>query len=467
MPQEVSLQLEAPTSLNSSRPTVLIVDDDAAILKLLQNFYSQKGYLPTTANSAEEALTKTFNKDYSFDLIVCDLLLPHKNGIEIMREIKALHPKVPVIMITASQSIESAVLALKKGAFDYITKPLNLSELEVVSQRALQHLLLEKNYAELRLLTQAPREGLLLGNSSKMRELRALVDRVAHSSASILISGESGSGKEMVARALHSKSGREEKPFVPVNCSAIPLTLLEAELFGYKKGAFTGAIENRVGLFEEAQGGTIFLDEIGDMPMALQTKLLRVLQEKKIKKIGSNEYKNIDVRIIAATHRDLKTSVRKGEFREDLYYRLNVIPIHVPPLRDRKEDIPLLAYHFLKKFNLLNEKNIQGLSKEAITKLMRLKWGGNVRELENTIERAVVFSSNAFISENEITTEGSLEIDEKVSHLFEELMPLRELERLYINYVLDKTGGRKDEAAEILGINRKTLYRKERDSKVR
>lgn len=467
MPQEVTLQLEAPMSLDSTKPTVLIVDDDTTIVQLLQKFYSEKGYLPTTATSSEEALTKTFNKDRPFELVVCDLHLPHKSGMEVMREIKALHPKIPIIMITASQSIENAVSALKKGAFDYITKPLNLTELEIVSQRALQHLKLEKNYAELKLLTQTPREGVLLGNSQKMRELRSIVDRVGKSSANILISGESGSGKEMVARALHAKSGREEKPFVPVNCSAIPLNLLEAELFGYKKGAFTGAIETRIGLFEEAQGGTIFLDEIGDMPMALQTKLLRVLQEKKVKKIGSNDYKSIDVRIIAATHRDLKSAVRKNEFREDLYYRLNVIPIQVPPLRERKEDIPLLTYHFLKKFNLLNEKNIQGLSKEAMAKLRRFKWGGNVRELENTIERAVVLSSGPYIVEEDITTEGSLEIDGKVSLLFEELMPLRDLEKLYINYVLDKTGGRKDEASEVLGINRKTLYRKERDFKLK
>lgn len=448
---------------NKDRPTVLIVDDDEALLRLVERFYFEKGYQTSTALTAEGAIELIFNEEQDFDLVVCDLHLPTKSGMDLMLELKAVNKEIPVILITASQSIESAVKALKKGAFDYITKPLNFNELEVVSHRAIKHHLLERDFKQLKEVVQAPKVGLLLGSGSKIRELQMLIDRVANSSANILISGESGSGKEMVARAIHSKSSRRNGHFVPVNCSAIPLSLLEAELFGHKKGAFTGAFESRVGLFEEANGGTLFLDEIGDMPKALQTKILRVLQERKIKRVGENEYKSVDVRIIAATNKELKSAVRKGEFREDLYYRLNVIPIAVPPLRERREDIPILAHYFLKKFNLLNDKNLLGFDREALMKLRRLKWGGNVRELENTIERAVVLSTGPWIKESDISVEGSLEMNERTSDLFSELLTLRELEQQYINYVLERTNGKKDEAAEILGVNRKTLYRKEKE----
>lgn len=448
---------------STAPPKVLIVDDDEALLKLMEKFYLDRGYQPKAVSTAEEALELLFAEEQKFDLVVSDLLLPTKSGMDLMMELKATGQDVPVILITASQSIESAVSALKRGAFDYITKPLNFSELEVISHRAIKHHLLEKDFRQLKAVVQAPKTGLLLGSSPKIRELQILIDRVAASSASILISGESGSGKEMVARAIHSKSPRHQKPFVPVNCSAIPLSLLEAELFGHRKGAFTGAYENRIGLFEEASGGTLFLDEIGDMPMALQTKILRVLQERKVKKVGENEYKPVNVRIIAATNKDLKSAVRRGEFREDLYYRLNVIPLAVPPLRERREDIPILANYFLKKFNLLNDKSIAGFEREAMLKLRRLRWGGNVRELENTIERAVVLSTGPLIKESDINVEGSLEMNGKTSSLFSELLTLRELERQYINYVLEKTNGKKDEASEILGVNRKTLYRKEKE----
>jgi DNA-binding NtrC family response regulator len=323
---------------------------------------------------------------------------------------------------------------------------------------------LEKNYERLRKkLGVDSEETRLLGSGAKMRELKVLISKISQSHSNVLITGESGSGKEMVARSIHENSDRRENPFIPINCSAIPQDLLEAELFGYKKGAFTGANENRKGLFEEAQGGTLFLDEIGDMPMALQAKVLRVIQERKVKPLGESQLKKIDVRILAATHRDLKLAVKKKEFREDLYFRLCVIPVQVPSLRDRREDIPLLADYFLRKYSALNEKNLSGFSRDAMAKLKRLRWAGNVRELENTIERAVVLSNENVIGEKDITIEGSLEVDEQTSLLFKELLSLKELEKQYIRFVLEKTSGKKEEAAEILGINRKTLYRKEKD----
>lgn len=453
--------------LTPKKPRVLLIDDDEAFLSLISSFFKDLGFITVTSPSAEDGLSALFADDLRFDLVISDLHLPSKNGIDLLLEAKAIDGKLPIVLMTASQSIESAVGALKKGAFDYITKPIHWGELEVISQRALQHSRLQRDLHHLKAALSAPKMGLILGSSPKIRELQALIERVSSSSASILITGESGSGKEMVARSIHSKSPRKGKPFIPVNCSAIPLPLLEAELFGHKKGAFTGAIESRVGLFEEAHGGTLFLDEIGDMPKALQTKILRALQERKIKRVGENEYRPVDVRIIAATNKDLRSAVRKGDFREDLYYRLNVIPIHVPPLRERKEDIPLLAHFFLKKFCALNEKALLGFDKSAVQKLKRMKWGGNVRELENSIERAVVLAHGPLIQETDISAEGSLDVDQELNQLFSELIPLKDLEKYYINYVLEKTSGKKEEASEILGINRKTLYRKEKEYDIR
>lgn len=456
-----NLRAEKHLASLACQPQVLIVDDDEALLELLSEFYKSKGFITHQALHAEAALDLAFEQSRKFDLVVSDLVLPERDGLDLLLELQTFSPSTPVILITANQSVETAVLALKQGAFDYITKPLNFQELEIISRRALQYASLEKDLAQLKEIVK-PQDGILLGSSPKMRELKKLIEQVAPSSASILIQGESGSGKEVVAKELHFKSPRNTKPFVPVNCAAIPSALLEAELFGHRKGAFTGATENRLGLFEEAQGGTLFLDEIGDMPLSLQTKILRALQEKSVKRVGENQYHSIDVRIIAATNKDLKMAVRMGSFREDLYYRLNVIPLHVPPLRARREDIPLLAHFFLKKFNLLNGKNIQGFEKEALVKLKRLRWSGNVRELENTVERSVILTSSSLIRDTDISIEGNLELSESVGGLFSSLPSIKELEDQYISYVLEKTQGRKDDAAQILGINRKTLYRKEK-----
>jgi DNA-binding NtrC family response regulator len=303
----------------------------------------------------------------------------------------------------------------------------------------------------------------MIGKSPKIKQIFDLVQRVSRSVSNVLITGESGTGKEMVARAIHEQSPRAAMPFVAINCSAIPDHLLESELFGHKKGAFTGAQEARRGLFEEANKGTIFLDEIGDMPIHLQAKLLRVLQEREIRPVGENKSRPIDVRVVAATHKDLRSRVVEGKFREDLYYRLCVVPIQIPPLRDRREDIALFAEYFLKKYCSLNELPEKKFSQAALAKLIHEKWPGNVRELENTIERTVVLSDQKMIDANDIQIEGRIEFQQNAQVLFSKLPTLSELERDYVQYVLSQTECSKEKAAHILGINRKTLYRKEHE----
>jgi DNA-binding NtrC family response regulator len=305
--------------------------------------------------------------------------------------------------------------------------------------------------------------GDVIGKSAGMKAVFDLVGRVSAATANILITGESGTGKEMVARAIHQSGPRMNKPFVAINCSAIPETLLESELFGHAKGSFTGAIQRKRGLFEEADGGTLFLDEIGDMNVSLQSKLLRVIQERKVRAVGENIARDVDVRLIAATHKDLKAAIKEGRFREDLYYRLSVIPIVIPPLRHRKEDIPLLAEHFLKKYAATNNAKVKGFTKRAMAKLVGLKWEGNVRELENMVERAVVLCQESLIDEADIPSPETRNAEEFFGSATTDFPTVSQLEKRYIQLVLEKTGGRKDKAAQILGINRRTLYRKERE----
>ena len=442
---------------------VLIIDDDLSMTNLIAEFFKEKNFLTKTCETAEEALVEA-NSETDFHLIICDLNLPGMNGVEFIRSLRKNEVMTPTIIITANGSLEMATKALKLGASDYITKPLNFTELDIVSKRALKVRNLELNFERLQnklSFQENPKE--MIGSSNQMRELKSLISKVAKSTTNVLIKGESGSGKELVAISLHEKSDRKNKPFVAINCSAIPSELLESELFGHIKGAFTGANSDKKGLFEEADEGTLFLDEIGDMPLALQAKVLRAVQEKSIKAVGASTNKKIDVRIIAATHKDLKKAVRNKEFREDLYFRLSVIPINVPPLRSRKEDIVILCDFFLKKFNLLNDKFIEGFEPLSIKKLRQHKWPGNVRELENTIERAVVLSPGPLLSPEDLMLEGFIQVDDITKKIFQELMPLRDLEKAYIQFVLDKTDGKKEEASKILGINRKTLYRKEKE----
>lgn len=454
----------------------LVVDDDNEMRSMVADFLSTKGFEVIQSQSAVDALTRIGRGDFgdsqvggacsSLDVIVSDLNMPGMTGIEFIERLKEMGSDVPIILITAFGSIETAIEAIRKGAYDYTTKPFKLAEFAVTVDRAAAYRQLKRENQHLQVVARAQTSfANIIGKSAGMREVFDLIQRVADANASVLITGESGTGKERVARAIHEHGSRRSKKFVAINCTAIPDTLLESELFGHAKGAFTGAIVRKRGLFEEADGGTIFLDEIGDMDLALQAKLLRVLQERKIRAVGENQDRDIDVRIIAASHKDLKRAIKNSSFREDLYYRLAVIPIVIPPLRLRREDIPLLTEHFLVKYARMNHSKVKGVSSEAMASLMALPWEGNVRELENVIERAVVLARGTEIGIADLPA-GSKSDGE--SFLERELtggtLPtIEDIERRYMKFVLEKTGGKKEKAAQILGINRRTLYRKERE----
>jgi DNA-binding NtrC family response regulator len=447
---------------------VLVIDDDAAMRSMVSDFICSEGHRVTEAGLASEALIRIEkNEDAmsSLDLVISDLNMPGMTGLEFITKFRMIAPHVPIILITAFGSIETAIEAIRKGAFDYTTKPFKLAEMSVTVARALRfrdlHLENQRLQAEIE-QTQSFRK--IIGKSPGMREVFDLIRRVGPASANVLITGESGTGKERVANAIHSEGPRRTKPFVAINCTAIPEALLESELFGHAKGAFTGAIGRKRGLFEEAEGGTVFLDEIGDMNLALQAKLLRVIQEKKVRAVGENLDREIDIRIIAATHKDLKAAIKNGTFREDLYYRLSVIPIVIPPLRHRREDIPLLADHFLKKYATENRSPVKGFSQDAIARLLSMPWEGNVRELENVVERAVVLARGELIDAKDLPSTGEGTVDSFFESTQSGTLPtLDEIEKRYFKFVLDKTGGRKEKAAQILGVNRRTLYRKERE----
>ncbi len=439
---------------------ILIIDDDVKMLELLEKVLLRKGYLVEVTSKPREALEK-FESD-GFDIVVTDINMPEINGLEILRQIKSISPNIIVIMITAFATVSSAVESMKLGAYDYIIKPFNMEEFVLIIQRAAEQVELKKEVEFLRKeIQQRYSFGNIIGKSPQMQRVFNLIKQVANTNSNVIIYGKSGTGKELVAKAIHYNSPRKDKPFIAVNCSAIPESLLESELFGHEKGAFTGAVSSRKGLFEEANGGTIFLDEIGDMSLAMQAKLLRVLEEKEIRAVGSDKPKKVDVRVIAATHKDLEKAVKEGTFREDLFYRLNVIPIYLPELRERVEDIPLLVEYFLKKYNEEAKKNVR-ISKEALACMMKYSWPGNVRELENLIERLVVLSTG-----DEIRVEDLPEHIRvcKAETIVEELtlgdkITLEELEKRYILKVLRETGWHKSNAAKILGIDRRTLYRK-------
>lgn len=450
-------------------PRIAIVDDDPEMRSLLQDYFCSLGHQVCAFDSAPAALSALQAKpseatDAPIDLVISDIKMPQMDGLTFVDRLKLLHPEIPVILITAFGSIETAIDAMKRGAFHYIVKPFKLAEVGVQAARALEHRRLLSENLTLRSELQSKWSlGNVVGKSPQMKAVFDLVSRVSHANANVLITGESGTGKEMIARAIHNLGPRAGRPFVAINCTAIPETLLESELFGHAKGSFTGAVQRKKGLFEEAEGGTLFLDEIGDMDVLLQSKLLRVLQEKKVRAVGDNVSRDVDVRIVAATHKDLKLAMKEGRFRDDLYYRLSVIPIVVPPLRDRKDDIPLLASHFLKKASAANGIKIQGFTKRAVNKLLALRWEGNVRELENMVERAVVLAQGPWIDESDIPSPDTMAPDQFYSSSTQDWPTLTQLEIRYMRLVLEKTGGRKDKAAQILGINRRTLYRKERE----
>ena len=450
MPDEAAPRREA------APVTLLIVDDEQVTRDLCATVASHSGIRSITATSAEEALE--ILEQAAVDVVLTDLKLPASNGLELLKRIHELHPHVAVMVLTQYGTIDSAVEATRMGALDYVTKPFRIEELRTRLERAVQAVELQQENRLLReQLRTRPGFGSLIGMSVKMERVYKLVEKVSQHDYPLLVLGESGTGKELVARSVHFSGPRKDRPFVPVDCSALVPTLIESELFGYVKGAFTGAMHAKQGLLEAANGGTLFLDEIGDMPVDLQAKLLRALQEREIKPVGSTERRQIDVRIIAATNRDLDAAIRSGSFRQDLYFRLNVVQIKLPALRDRKGDIPLLVTSFLEKF--ANSGPVRTISDEAMRRLVAYDWPGNVRELENAIERAVALSSGPVLSVADLPSNLQYPSSDRTPQK-DELLPLDELERRAILRTLRETNGDKVAAARMLGIGKTTLYRK-------
>jgi len=452
---------------DGSKGVIAVVDDDPEMRSLIEDFLVKQGYRVQAYSEAPlflQDLQKAPAEGFRPEIILSDIQMPHMTGLELTAQIRKIDPELPVVLVTAYGSLESAITALRNGAFDYVTKPFKLNELILNVERALSYRRLNDANRSLRTqLRQHHTKGALIGKSKGMQQVFELIERVSHVTANVLITGESGTGKEVVARTIHSQGSRASQPFVAVNCTAIPENLLESELFGHAKGSFTGAVGRKKGLFEEAEGGTLFLDEIGDMEISLQGKLLRVLQERKIRAVGDTVDREINVRIIAATHKDLKATIQKGLFREDLYYRLAVIPIHIPALRHRAEDIPFLAEYFLQKSVAQNKLGPRSFNALALNHLVHMRWDGNVRELENLIERIVVLSDHHTINEKDIPSPEAAKIEEFMADSTRDLPTIEQLEKRYIQVVMDKTGGKKDKASQILGINRRTLYRKERE----
>jgi len=439
---------------------ILIAEDEKTQRDLLEGFLKKEGFSVEATSDGKQAIEKierTF-----FDIAFLDYKMPELDGLHTLREIRKRFPDLPVVMMTAYGTVETAVASMKEGAIDYLTKPIDLDELLLIIRKILDrsNLIRENKDLKARLHERYTFQNIIYG-SPKMEEVMGLVARVAPSQATVLIRGESGTGKELIANAIHYASARSEKPLIKVSCSAIPETLLESELFGHEKGSFTGAIQKRIGRFEEADGGTIFLDEIGELSASTQVKLLRILQEREFQKLGSNVTFKTDVRVIAATHRNLEEEMKKGLFREDLYYRLNVICIFLPPLRERKEDIPILLDHFLKKYSEINQKKIHNLSKEARTILLRHPFPGNVRELENLIERAVVLCRGEVITTQDLPfhlQEGPSEKQWEFSRKTKTLPDsLEEIERDMIVNALHQHQGVQTRAAESLGISERVL----------
>jgi two-component system NtrC family response regulator len=438
-----------------SRFRILVVDDEAAQRELVSGFLKKQGFDVIVAETGARGV-EFFRQD-SIDLILTDQKMPHVSGLDLLQAVRAINPEIPVILMTAFGSIEAAVSAIKAGATDYLTKPLNLDELLYrIQQVSDRYRILHENRELREALGERHRIEGIIGESGPMLEVLSVVRRVAPSEATVLIRGESGTGKELIAKAIHFASPRASGPLIKVNCAALPETLLESELFGHEKGAFTGAIGSRVGRFESANGGTIFLDEIGDLPLHLQAKLLRVLQEREFEKVGSSRPVRVNVRILAASHRPLETFLKTGQLREDLYYRLNVVAIFLPPLRERRSDLALLIDHFLRRFAEKNGKTIRGLAHEARDILLRYDYPGNVRELENIIERAVVLTRDDVIGIGDLplTVQNPEAHDDGETNL---TVATEGLERRMIQNALARSDGVQTHAAELLGISERAL----------
>ena len=441
---------------------LLIVDDDAAHLSMLETLLKSLSYAIECVNDGADAIRQVRKTPY--DLVLMDVRMANVGGMEALKEIKHLNPAIPVIIMTAYSSVDKAVEAMRLGADDYLTKPLNFEELKLSIERVTKHLQLSLENSQLKtqLLSEGDFSG-IIGTSPTMKEVIDTAKIAAPTDATILISGESGTGKELFAKALHKNSKRKEHPLISVNCAALSETLLESELFGHEKGAFTGADKPRDGLFISADKGTIFLDEIGEIPLSMQVKLLRVLQEKEIQKVGSDKVTNIDVRVVVATNKNLEKEVEKGAFRQDLFYRLNVINVKVPPLRNRADDIPLLAQKFLNRYTKENKKIIKGFTPMAMDALVKYSWPGNVRELENIIERAIILCMGQYICEKDLPSNvlKDYEPENLVRHqLSGGGKTLDEIESIALIETLRQTKGNKTEAARILSITRTTLNNK-------
>lgn len=444
--------------MHSSRAKLLIVDDDPITLDLLTEVLTREGYDVQTALSGEEAILKA--NEIFFDIVITDIRMGNKDGMEVLRSFKKVSPETTVIMITAFGSIDTAIEAIREGAFDYISKPFKLEEITLTIKKALeQRRLIEENRLFRQELIEKYHLKNVIGRTPQMLQVYKTIAKVANTKSTVLLYGERGTGKELIARSIHYNSSRNTKPFVPVDCGSLVETLMESELFGHVRGAFTGAQTTKRGLIEEADGGTLFLDEISNLSLQTQAKLLRFLQEHEIKRVGGVENIKVDVRIIAATNKPLEPLVKSGKFREDLFDRLNVVSINLPPLRERKDDIPLLATYFLSKYSEENGKKISHISPEALEILTQYSWPGNVRELEHTIERAVILTRNPIILPDDLPKKIIEETKGVEKEVREELLPLKEMEKRYVLKVLQETKGNKKKASEILGIDRTTLYR--------
>jgi two-component system response regulator HydG len=442
-------------------PKILVVDDESSHRKMIETVLSDEGYEISQADNGQTAINEVEEKFY--DLVIMDIRMPKVGGIDALKKIKTISPGIPIIIMTAYASIGSAVEALKSGAHDYLTKPLDIEELKILVAKALRihQLEMENIFLKERLNNRFDFSN-IIGDSPAMKKLFDTMALVAPSEATVLIVGESGTGKELIANAIHQSSPRKDMPFIKVNCAALPETLLESELFGHEKGAFTGAIARKQGRFQLAHKSSIFLDEIAEMAPATQAKILRVLQEREFEPVGSGQTLKADTRVIAATNRNLEEEIQEGRFRKDLYYRLNVVTVEVPSLRQRREDVPILSDFFLKQYAEKNRRLIKGFTPRATDLLMRYDWPGNVRELENIIERAVIMARGEMITPLEFPADLQ-DLDEQLKDTRVDLTPgrsLKEVEKVMILRTLEETGGNRTHAARILGISRRTLQLK-------
>jgi DNA-binding NtrC family response regulator len=440
----------------NNKGNILIVDDEPNALKVLSAILSDAGYSVTEAMDAKTAIQKVCRAD--IDVVITDLKMPGMNGVELFEHLSKHHPDIFTIFLTAYGTVESAVDAMTMGSFYYFIKPPDYQKLKNIVAKAVEHHRLKKELDSLKQqLSEKENHPVIIGNTPEMLKIFSTVQTVKDSESSILISGETGTGKELIARSLHYSSVRRDKPFISMNCAAIPRELLEAELFGHEKGAFTGAVSRRTGKFEEAAGGTVFLDEIAELELSLQAKLLRVLQEREIERLGSNKKIKVEFRLISSTNSELKQEINAERFREDLYYRINVVQINVPPLRERKDDIPLLASHFVKEM-CIRENKILTFADEVIEIFLRYHWPGNTRQLKNVIERAVVLAKDDKIKSKDLPAEFLGRRRQKESHAA--VMSLKEIESDALKNALRVSNGNKSKAARILGISRKSLYKK-------